>query len=156
MSNKVAKPFTAGQEKMMKRFLKAYSRANVWIYQKSGGKYGAKFQGKAPVLLLTMRGRKSGEMKTTPLIHIANGDDVILVASQGGMSKDPIWYLNLQADPNVEVTVGTDRRKMLARNSSDDEKQGLWPLICSVHPDFQSYQEKTERNIPIMICSPAA
>jgi deazaflavin-dependent oxidoreductase (nitroreductase family) len=148
------KAYTKWQEKLLKKFLKVYSRVNVWVYKKSGGKYGAKFQGKAPVLLLTMRGRKSGELKTTPLIHIANGDDVVLVASQGGMSKDPIWYLNLQADPSVEITVGNKSRKMVARNATDQEKQELWGLICSVHPDFQAYQDRTERNIPVMICSP--
>ena len=157
MSNKTnAKPFTPLQEKLLKRFLKVYSKINVWIYQKSGGKYGAKFQGKAPVLLLTMRGRKSGQLKTTPLIHIQHQDSVVLVASQGGLSKDPIWYLNLQADANVEITIGDHKQKMLARKVSLEEKQSLWPLICKVHPDFQSYQDKTERDIPVMICSPVA
>ncbi|MEH6550056.1 MAG: nitroreductase family deazaflavin-dependent oxidoreductase [Pseudomonadales bacterium] len=141
-------------EKIGKVFLRWYSKSNTFLYRLTGGRVGGKFMGKAPVCLVTMLGKKSGQWRTTPLIHIPHGDGIILVASQGGMSKNPIWYNNLVAHDEITVTVGYSKTKMKARQVSDEEKTDLWPIICAVHPGFDGYQERTDRNIPVMLCTP--
>ncbi len=149
-----SKPMTPAQERITRLIMRAFSKANVWVYRVSGGRLGAKFQGGAPVMLVSMMGCKSGKLRTTPLIHVSNGDDVLLVASQGGMAKNPVWYANVVANPEVTVQVGSTTRRMRARQVDDSEKQALWPVICAVHPDFEAYQQRTERNIPVFVCSP--
>lgn len=139
----------------VRSFMKYASRFNVWLYQKTDGRFGGKFViGGAPVCLLTMTGRKSGLRLTTPLIHIPHGDDVLLVASQGGLDSHPLWYKNLVANPEVEINAFGNVRAMLARQANAAEKAALWPTIVSVHPDFDEYQARTDRDIPVMICSP--
>lgn len=142
------------EERIAKKIMRWYSKYNVFVYRLSGGRTGGTFPGGAPVCLVTMKGRKTGKWRTTPLIHIPHGDNIILVASQGGLSKNPIWYNNLLAHPELEVTVGYERREISAHRASDEQKDKLWVAICSVHSDFGEYQERTERNIPVMICSP--
>ncbi len=145
---------TPTQEGITRVVMRAFSKLNVWVYRASGGRLGAKFQGGAPVMLVSMTGCKSGKLRTTPLIHVTNGDDVLLVASQGGMAKNPVWYANVVANPEITVQVGSTRQRMRARQVDDSEKQSLWPTICAVHPDFDMYQQRTERNIPVFVCSP--
>lgn len=154
MTNSVRK-ISPAQERIAKTVMRWYSKYNVWIYRLTGGRIGGTFPGGAPVCLITMLGKKTGIWRTTPLIHIPSGDDIVLVASQGGLSKNPIWYNNLKAHPEITATVGYQRRKLMARQANDEEKAELWPLICAVHPGFSEYQQRTERNIPVMICSPA-
>ncbi len=153
--SKAKDSITPSQERIGKLFLRWYSKSNVFLYRLTGGKIGGKFPGGAPVCLITMKGRKTGLWRTTPLIHIPNAEGIVLVASQGGMSKNPIWYNNLTAHPQCSLQVGYQKRAMVARQASDEEKEKLWPTICSVHPGFQDYQDKTNRNIPVMVCSPA-
>ena len=88
------------------KIIKKMSAANTWLYRKTGGRIGGKFLNGAPVLLLTTTGRKSGQPRTTPLLYLADGDRVIVVASKGGLPTNPLWYLNLKADPNVTVQIG--------------------------------------------------
>ena len=105
-------------------------------------------------MLVTMRGRKTGLERTTPLIHIASGEGVLLVASQGGLAKNPTWYGNVVANPAITVQVGASFRKLVAREVSDERKDELWPAICNVHPDFDVYRRRTDRNIPVFECLP--
>ncbi len=156
MSEKTVKPITEGQARIVKPIMRVMSKLNVWVYRASNGNVGGTFPGGAPVCLVTMTGRKSGRRLTIPLIYLPHGDDVILVASQGGMAKHPVWYLNLQANPEVEVQWKGDVRSMVARQATDEEKQALWPDLLKVYPDFDDYQARTDRNIPVMICSPVA
>lgn len=146
-------------EKMVpaiRKIMKYASRFNVWIYEKTDGKLGGKFiVGGAPVCLVTMTGRKTGIRRTTPLIYIPNGEDILLVASQGGLDSHPIWYKNLTANPEVEINAFGNVRKMRARQATPEEKEQLWPVIRGVHKDFDEYQARTDRDIPVMICSPA-
>lgn len=135
--------------------MKFASRFNVWLYRATNGRMGGRFViGGAPVCLLTMTGRKSGRTLTTPLIHVPHGDDVLLVASQGGLDTHPLWYRNLVANPDVEINAFGVVRAMRARQATAEEKAALWPAIVAVHPDFDEYQARTDRDIPIMICSP--
>jgi deazaflavin-dependent oxidoreductase (nitroreductase family) len=103
-----------------------------------------------------MTGRKSGRSLTTPLMYTAHGDDVLLVASLGGAPRNPVWYYNLVANPDITIQVGADKRRMRARQASAEEKALLWPVVVASYPSFDAYRQKTDRDIPLMICSPAA
>jgi deazaflavin-dependent oxidoreductase (nitroreductase family) len=105
-------------------------------------------------MLLTTIGRKSGRPRTVPLLYLRHGEDVVIVASKGGMSHHPLWYRNLKAKPEVEIEIGTERTAMRARTATVDEKAALWPSLVAVYRDFDDYQARTERNLPVVILSP--
>ena len=155
MSAKPVKPITPEQARWVKPIMRVMSRLNVWAYAASNGRVGGRFIGGAPVCLVTTVGRKSGKRRTTPLIHVPHGEDILLVASQGGMDMHPVWYLNLLANPELEVRVGARTRRMIARRASPSEKKELWPHLLSVYPPFDEYQQRTDRDIPLFVCSPA-
>ncbi len=138
---------------MEKRLMKIASRLNVWIYKMSNGKVMGSMKG-SPVCLVTMTGRKSGRTITIPLIYIAHGEDVVLIASQGGAPDHPVWYHNLMANPHVEIQSGSVARPMVVRQADDAEKAEIWPHAVGVYGEFADYQAKTDRNIPLLICSP--
>jgi deazaflavin-dependent oxidoreductase (nitroreductase family) len=148
------RPWSKSEEKIGSFAVQMMSKINTWIYRASGGKLGAKFVGGAPVFLLITKGRKSGEPRTAPLIYLRDGDDYVLVASKGGMSHHPAWYLNLEANPECEVEIGRARSPMRARRVSDEEKATLWPRLLAIYPDYDDYQARTERNIPVVRLSP--
>jgi deazaflavin-dependent oxidoreductase (nitroreductase family) len=149
-----AKPFTPAQERLATKVVKAMSVANVWLFRASGGRFGAKFLRGAPVCLVTVIGRRSGQPLTVPLIYVARGDDVVLVASKGGMSTHPLWYHNMMANPRVEVQIGRTTRAMTVRQADRDEKARLWPEACATYPDYADYQARTPRDIPVLVLSP--
>lgn len=127
--------------------------ANVWVYQKTGGKFANKMQG-APLLLLTTRGRKSGQPRTLPLIYLDDGRDLVIVASKGGWPDHPLWYKNLQATPSVDVQVGATARQMRARTANAEERARLWPRLVSLYAAYADYQSWSDREIPVVILSP--
>ena len=129
---------------------------NVWVFRATGGRLGSRFAGGAPVCLVTTKGRKSGAPRTVALIYLADGENVVIVASKGGMAKHPIWYLNLVANPRCEVEIGGAKRSMVARTASAAEKQALWPRLVGVYRDYDDYQARTERDIPVVILEPRA
>ena len=104
-----------------------------------------------PTLLLTTRGRKTGEARTLPLIYGRDGDDVLVVASRGGAPNHPRWYLNLEADPEVEVQVKGDRFHAHARTATAQERPRLWDIVTKVFPDYLDYQTRTTREIPVVV-----
>jgi deazaflavin-dependent oxidoreductase (nitroreductase family) len=130
------------------------SALNVWVFRLSGGRLGAKFLRGAPVLLLTTKGRKSGEARTAPVLYLRDGERIVVVASKGGFSHHPAWYLNLAEDPNVTVEIGNERHAMVARRASAAEKQALWPKLTAMYRDFDDYQARTERDIPVVVLEP--
>lgn len=144
---------TGWQPPGTRTLLRVMSKLNVWLYRLSNGKIMGQLGG-GPVCLVTMTGAKSGKVLTRPLIHIRRGDDVILIASQGGAPRNPVWYNNLVAHPDIEIQSGAERRRMRARLASDAEKQEVWPLAVQTYKDFDLYQSRTTRNIPVFICSP--
>jgi deazaflavin-dependent oxidoreductase (nitroreductase family) len=148
-----AKPIPAGMVPLVKFAMRIMSRIQVWIYRGSGGRLANTFGG-APVCLLTMTGRKTGKRRTIPLIYIPHGDNVLLGASQGGLDIHPIWYHNLVANPEVEIRVGSESRPMRARRATPEEKRQLWPALVAIYPSFDEYQARTDRDIPLLICSP--
>ncbi len=154
MPDQKLKPYTATEEKFGSALIKVMSVLNTWIYRISGGRIGGKFLRGAPVLLLTTIGRKSGKPRTAPLLYLRDGEKIVIVGSKGGMSQHPLWYKNVEANPDVEVEIGSERSKMLARRATDEEKAALWPKLVAMYRDFDDYQARTERNIPVIILSP--
>jgi len=123
-------------------------------YVGTGGRTGHMWNG-VPTLLLTTRGRKSSKRRRTALIYGRDGDNYIVVASRGGHPHHPAWYLNLVENPQVDVQVGEERFTAVACSASPAEKARLWPVMASIWPDYDSYQEKTERDIPVVVLEPA-
>jgi len=154
MPEKRARPFTPRQERIANVAIKAVSAMNTWVYRISGGKVGGRFLRGAPVMLLTTTGRRSGRRRTVPVLYLRRGEDVVIAASKGGMSQHPLWYRNLEANPEVEIEIGTERRAMRARTATADEKAELWPSLVAIYRDFDDYQARTERDIPVVILSP--
>ena len=147
-------PFTPAQERFGRAVVKWMTRANRWVYRLTAGRIGGRFLRGAPVCLLTVRGRKTGAPREVALLYLAEGDDVIVVASLGGMSKHPLWYLNLEANPDVTLRIGASERAMTARRVSDAEKAALWPRLTAMYRDYDDYQGRTTRNIPVIRLSP--
>jgi len=104
--------------------------------------------------LLTTRGRKTGKRRRTALIYGQDGASYIVVASLGGATNHPMWYLNLTADPEVDLQVGPDLIAGRARKANEEEKRRLWPVMAKIWPDYDKYQMKTRRKIPIVIIDP--
>ena len=127
--------------------------AHVKAYRETNGEQGYLWNG-APILLLTTTGRKSGEARTSALIFGRDGDDLLLVASQGGAPTHPNWYHNLNANPDVEVQVQGDVFRATARTANDDEKARLWSIMTDVWPNYDAYQERTDRAIPVVVLTP--
>jgi deazaflavin-dependent oxidoreductase (nitroreductase family) len=127
-----------------------FGEKHVRTYEESGGEEGYDWNG-APILILTTRGRRSGEERKNALIFQEHDGDYLIVASRGGSDQPPAWYLNLSSDPDVTVQVKADRFKATARTASPDEKRALWSKMTAVWPDYDNYQKKTSRDIPIVV-----
>lgn len=119
-------------------------------YLESDGEDGHLWRG-VPTLLLTTTGRRSGEPRTLPLIYGRHGDAYVLVASKGGNAANPLWYENLVAQPRVRVQVAADRFEAVARTAAGEERATLWKLMTGLWPDYDTYQARTEREIPVVV-----
>lgn len=155
MAERRLPPWTPQQERIANVAIRAMTALNIWVYRASGGKIGGRFLRGAPVCLVTTTGRKSGTPRTAPLLYLADGANVVIVASKGGMSKHPLWYGNLVANPRCTVELGRERRAMIARVASSDEKRALWPRLVAMYPDYADYQARTDRDIPVVVLEPA-
>ena len=123
-------------------------------YRETDGEVGYLWNG-APSLLLEVTGRRTGEVRTSALIFARDGDDYLIVASMGGAPKHPAWYLNLQANPAAEIQVKGARIPVTARTATAEEKPRLWQRVTEVWPNYDVYQARTERDIPVVVLSPA-
>lgn len=123
---------------------------HVARYRATEGKEGHDWQG-TQTLILTTTGRKSGDQRDAALIYAPHADADAIVASKGGADAPPAWYLNLEADPAVEVQVWGDRFKARARTASSEEKAEIWPTLASEWPAYDEYQKKTDREIPVVL-----
>ena len=129
-------------------------RNQVELYESTDGAEGNDLRG-MPVVLVTHRGRKTGAVRKTPLMRVADGDGYVLVGSLGGAPKNPVWVYNLLADPNIEVRDRADVYSMRARLVEDPgERERLWGLAVEAYPDYADYQERTERVIPLFRAEP--
>lgn len=129
---------------------KGWVARHVRRYVESDGKAGHRWNG-VDTLLLTTRGRRSGKLRRTALIYGRDGDRFLVVASQGGAKKHPAWYLNLIDNPEVEVQVGPETFTARASTASAKEKPRLWRLMASIWPEYDRYQAKTDRDIPVVV-----
>jgi deazaflavin-dependent oxidoreductase (nitroreductase family) len=122
-------------------------------YRLTGGLVGGNFFG-TQVLLLTTAGRKSGRDRTTPLTYTKDGDDYIVIASNGGSRGHPQWLLNLRADPEARLQVMDRGLAVLAHEAEGDERQRLWDAMSGRHPVYTSYERRTSRRIPVVVLRP--
>jgi deazaflavin-dependent oxidoreductase (nitroreductase family) len=120
----------------------------------AGRKGGHEWRPGVHTLLLTTTGRRTGARRRTPLIYGRDGDNYVVVGSVGGSAKHPAWYLNLSADPHVEVLVGTEEFPAVARTAEGDERERLWEAMQEIWPYYAGYQQKTKREIPVVVLTP--
>jgi deazaflavin-dependent oxidoreductase (nitroreductase family) len=135
---------------------RAWVAEQVERYESSGGAEALTLRDTGlPVIIVTNRGRKTGAIRKTPLMRVVDGENYILVASQGGAPKHPLWYYNLKAEPNVEIRDKTEVYKMRVREVVDpDERQRLWAIAVEAYPPYQDYQDNTDRVIPVFVAEP--
>jgi deazaflavin-dependent oxidoreductase (nitroreductase family) len=127
-----------------------FGDAHVRRYRETDGQEGHDWQG-VSTLILTTNGRRSGEPRDAPLIYGTDGDDYLVVASKGGADEPPAWYLNLEADPDVEVQVWGERFPARARTANAQERPRLWSRMAEIWPAYDEYQRKTDREIPVVV-----
>ncbi len=137
------------------RGLRWTGKLNIPLYRASGGRIGGKV-GKAPVLLLTTTGRKSGEPRTAPIVYLADGDNVVLINTNAGNAKIPAWSFNLEANPEAEVELGRERRKVRARIAEGEERADLWRRHVEQFEGFDSYKRKLEREPSVFVLEPVS
>jgi deazaflavin-dependent oxidoreductase (nitroreductase family) len=131
-----------------------FGQEHVERYVETDGEVGHDWKRGAPVLIITTAGRRSGEPRSTPLIYGRHGDDYLVVASKGGSDVPPAWYRNLQEDQSAQIQVWGDRFPVRARTATAEEKPELWPIMTALWPDYDAYQQRTEREIPVVVLQP--
>jgi deazaflavin-dependent oxidoreductase (nitroreductase family) len=127
-----------------------YGQEHIDRYEATGGQEGHDWQG-TQTLILTTKGRRSGEERKAPLIYGEHDGDLLVVASKGGADQPPAWYLNLKAEPQVTVQVWGERFAARARDATPEEHDELWKIMTSHWPPYDEYQTKTERQIPVVV-----
>jgi len=143
-----------------RRVIKVMAAVNVRVYKLTRGRIGgtwrvgAAWKHPVPICLLEHTGRRTGKRRTTPLVYLRDGDRLVVVASQAGRPKDPLWFRNLQADPAVTVQVRGDRWPARARTAGAEERAELWPRLVDLYSDYDSYQSWTDREIPVVVLDP--
>jgi deazaflavin-dependent oxidoreductase (nitroreductase family) len=128
----------------------AFTEVHKLVYRLTGGRIGGK-HGRAPILLLHHVGRKSGKQRVSPLLYMPDGDNVVIVASMGGSDSHPSWWINLRANPETTVEIGREKRTVVAELVKADERARLWPKLVEMYPSYRTYQERTSREIPVVI-----
>ncbi|MSO40472.1 MAG: nitroreductase family deazaflavin-dependent oxidoreductase [Solirubrobacterales bacterium] len=136
------------------RLFGGLSGAHVRIYRLTGGRIGGRMLG-GRILLLDHVGRKSARERTHPLLCLPDGENLVIVASKGGVDTHPAWWHNLQASPETSVQFGSEQRRVRAREATRDERERLWPRLVEMYPSYADYQARTQRLIPVVILEPA-
>ena len=124
----------------------------LW-YRLSGGRIGGRL-GHLPILLLTTTGRRSGRRLTTPLVYLPDGENLVIIASNGGSDRHPEWWLNLRSQPAAEVQIGPDTRAVVARKAEGDERERLWRAVVELYHGYDEYRRMTSREIPVVVLTP--
>jgi deazaflavin-dependent oxidoreductase (nitroreductase family) len=137
----------------MKRFkprtIRSIGRLHAWLWRLTRGRF-VDAVGAAPFLLLTTKGRKTGRLRTTPVLYLEDGSDLVVVASFGGNDMHPAWYLNLKECPEAEVVIRGERRRVIAREITSEKKELIWRGLVKLYPQFEIYQQRTSREIPLL------
>ena len=131
-----------------------YVADHVARYETSNGTDGGTMPNGSGVVVLTTRGRKTGKLRKSPLVRVADGDRYVVIASMGGAPSHPAWYLNLVANTDVQLQDGASVLEMRARVSTGDERSRMWDLAVEQWPDYAEYQKKTDREIPVVVLEP--
>lgn len=133
--------------------VRAATGLHAAIFRASRGRLLNRFDD-APLLVLHHRGAKSGTLRTTPLIYLEDGQNLVIVASMGGQPKNPAWYHNLRAHPQIEIDVGGRRRRVTARLATQAEAERLWPRLSAMWPAWEDYKTRTDREFPVFVLEP--
>jgi F420H(2)-dependent quinone reductase len=144
---------SAGRRLLVRSATKYLGALHRLLYRVSGGRIGGRLWD-LPVVLLTTTGRKSGKKRTVPLCSLRDGDDVVVIASYGGLDQPPAWWLNLEASPEATLLHGRTRRTVTARNAAPEERTRLWAEVTARAPGYLEYERRTDREIPVVILSP--
>jgi deazaflavin-dependent oxidoreductase (nitroreductase family) len=128
-------------------------KLNIPLYRLSGGRVGGHIN-RAPVLLLTTTGRKSGQLRTAPVVYLADGKRMVVIGSNAGHGRTPAWSLNLRANPDAEVEVGRKRQAVRARVAESDERVDLWRRHNEQYSGFDEYEARTDREIAVFVLEP--
>lgn len=147
--------YSRASQRMGATGLRWTGKLNIPLYRLSGGRIGGRIA-KAPVLLLTTTGRKSGQKRTAPVVYLADGENLIVIGSNAGHSRTPAWSLNLKATPDAEVEVGRERRKVRARVAEGEERADLWRKHNVQYSGFDEYEARTSRDIALFVLEPIA
>jgi F420H(2)-dependent quinone reductase len=124
------------------------------VYRATHGLVGHRFPGAPPALLLDHIGAKTGKVRTTPLTYLEDGDNLVIVASKGGNPRNPAWFHNLIANPDTTIQVGSERRAVHARVAEGAERERLWDGVVDMYSGYRDYQERTHRQIPLVVLEP--
>jgi deazaflavin-dependent oxidoreductase (nitroreductase family) len=135
---------------LLNRLMKGHALA----YRATGGLVGHRFPGAPPMLLLDHVGAKSGQRRTTPLVYVEDGNQLVLVASKGGHARNPAWFHNLRANPDTSIQVGSERRNVHARVARPEERGRLWAKAVDAYGGYADYQRRTDREIPLIVLEP--
>ena len=133
-------------------FIRLMSLTHLAMYRASWGRLGSWIKG--PVLLLTTRGRRSGRPRTVPLLYVQTSQGWAVVASYGGNDRHPDWWLNLKADGNATIQVGSTKSAVTAREAEEQERGDLWPRFVAMYSGYEKYRQRTKRRIPVVILQP--
>lgn len=144
---------TSSRERLFRIGLRGMGVLHRAIYRLTGGRLAGKVWNLS-ILLLTTTGRKSGTPRTTPLCYFPDGDDLVVIASNGGMDWYPDWWLNLVSDPHATVEIGRTRRRVVARAASPEERARLWAALTATAPGYLEYERRTSREIPLGLLRP--
>jgi deazaflavin-dependent oxidoreductase (nitroreductase family) len=132
---------------------RAVTRLHSFVYRATDGRVGGRIAG-GPVLLLTTTGRKSGKECTVPLLYLEDGENIVVVASNGGAPKHLVWWLNLEANPEATVEIGGRELRVRAEKAPSGEKERLWPKLVEMYAGYESYRHRTDREIPVVVLRP--
>ena len=132
---------------------KGMTGTHAAIYRASGGKVAGRMFN-SPVLLLITTGRKTGKERTSPLLYLEDGENLVVVGSVGGAPKHPAWYWNLKANPEARVQIKDRTLRVSAEEAKDEEKRRLWRLVVEMYPPYEDYQQRTQREIPVFVLRP--
>jgi F420H(2)-dependent quinone reductase len=145
--------YSRASQRMGATGLRWTGKLNIPLYRLSGGRIGGHIA-KAPVLLLTTTGRKSGQQRTAPVVYLADGENTIVIGSNAGHNRTPAWSLNLKANPDAEIEVGRNRRPVRARVAEGDERADLWRKHNEQYSGFDEYEARTDRDIALFVLEP--
>ncbi len=140
---------TREMERLKPRTIRLIGRVHAWLWRLTQGRFVDGI-GAAPFILLTTKGRKTERPRTTPVLYLEDGGDLIVVASFGGNEMHPAWYLNLEDCPEAEVVIRGERRRVTSHKVPNEQKKLIWPRLVKLYPQFEKYQQRTRREIPML------